>query len=110
VYATGSGGGINKLTYQVTSIEDRAAAFAEMSHVYPNPGNSYFMMELENNYQGKLSVEVFDMLGKQHQQLEFEKTDFYLKKQIDASNLPAGLYIIRMKGEDFEWTEKWQKL
>jgi hypothetical protein len=58
--------------------------------LYPNPAQNFVNVSINNEAEGNISVEVFNMLG---QKLDIVPVDNH-KAQVDVSKLPAGCYII----------------
>jgi len=58
--------------------------------VYPNPSRG--VLNLEFTSEGKVQLEVYDLLGKKMRDLDYQGTN----SSFDLSDLPNGLYIIRI--------------
>ncbi len=63
-------------------------------HVYPNPAVNFIYVQFDSPIEAGASLAVYDQLG----QMQFFYDDESLEagKMIDISNLPKGLYIVRM--------------
>jgi hypothetical protein len=73
-----------------TGITDAGGSFSQMS-VYPNPAGNVLTIEL-NGITGKQQVQVFNETGTLVKEIEITGI-----RQINISDLPAGLYLTRIK-------------
>ncbi|WP_313804858.1 T9SS-dependent M36 family metallopeptidase [Flavobacterium sp.] len=71
--------------------------------VYPNPSNGMLNIAI-HNYTGKLDIQVFDLNGRKVYQQEVGS--FNAESTINLSNLQSGMYMIKMNGENLNYTEK----
>ncbi len=75
-------------------------------HLFPNPTNGDFYIELKSEKNMQIQVTILDFVGK----TVFDKTCFYndgLKvNEIKLDDLNSGLYFIRLKSGDAVYTEK----
>ena len=64
--------------------------------IYPNPVQTTATISINSNVsvQDKLSIEIYDILGKQVKQISNLKDNTIL---IDRSDLPQGMYIYRLR-------------
>lgn len=69
--------------------------------VYPNPSNGLFQVELPLG-ETKLSVQIFDILGKQIKSFHSIKT----KESIDLSDAPDGVYLLHVSDGKNSTSEK----
>lgn len=74
-----------------------------LSAAYPNPFNPSTSFSLKVDEQQQVSVEVFNMLGQRVQTLfEGVMEDGETKTfQFDAGDLPSGIYLYRVTGQEF---------
>lgn len=75
------------------------------SLIYPNPGNSSFQVERKAFNEAAASLGMFDVSGK----LIFTRQLNSEKELIDASDVPAGIYFIKIEGRNYLETHKWIK-
>ncbi len=80
---------ININTFPVRTIKDEF-------HCYPNPVNKEINIYLENRSTGKLKVQIFNILGEELKKFEITKNQSILNKKIDLSDLPKGIYIMKI--------------
>ncbi|ESU23094.1 M36 fungalysin family metalloprotease [Flavobacterium enshiense DK69] len=71
--------------------------------VYPNPTRGQLNIAI-SNYSGKLSVQVFDLNGRKVYNQEVN--DFNLESAIQLGNLQSGMYLIKVDGENINYTQK----
>lgn len=74
-----------------------------LSAVYPNPFNPQAQFSLEIAQQQEVTVAVFDALGREVATLHDGtlSAGSVHQFQIDGSNLPSGIYVVRAIGEQF---------
>ena len=63
--------------------------------LYPNPADEIFAIELPNNIE-KISVKIFDILGKEVMQKEITT----LENTINTSDLSSGNYLVKVQFDD----------
>ncbi|MCB0482055.1 MAG: T9SS type A sorting domain-containing protein [Flavobacteriales bacterium] len=89
---------VDKTSKEVVRIDNEAAAVVSVEEVkqvvnlsvYPNPANDF--IKFSGNFANDFEVQIFDMSGKQViQQL------VTVESKVSVSNLPAGVYTIRME-------------
>ncbi|MEW5674739.1 T9SS-dependent M36 family metallopeptidase [Flavobacterium enshiense] len=71
--------------------------------VYPNPTKGQLNVAI-NNYSGKLSVQVFDLNGRKVYNQEIN--DFAVERSINLGGLQTGMYLIKIDGENLNYTQK----
>lgn len=71
--------------------------------VYPNPTKGQLNIAI-NNYSGKLSIQVFDLNGRKVYNQEVN--DFNAESAINLANLQSGMYLIKVNGENLNYTQK----
>lgn len=74
--------------------------------IVPNPGDGLFNLILNSEVSGKLSATIFNSSGEVVTFLTFENTDRHTKLQIDCTGQPAGVYYLRIHGNDTTLTRK----
>ena len=100
------GRGIWSLDLNLVSTPENPVNFGDIFKVYPNPGKGMFYFELNNNYSGKISVQIFNTDGRLIHTVPYQKTDQLLKKQIQLENLTPGNYIINIRYGDKSASER----
>lgn len=76
------------------------ANFDGVVDVYPNPNNGEITVEIEMNRQMELVVGLYDMVGKQVWLDENLGEATSLRQQYDLSEIPDGVYFIRIYADD----------
>lgn len=71
-----------------------------ISQNYPNPSNPKCKIDYELPFDGRVSIKVYDLLGKEVTILinEYKSADFYTA-EFDGSNLASGMYFYRILAE-----------
>lgn len=67
--------------------------------VYPNPNNGQFMLDITLNSSRRMTVEMFDMVGKSIWTDATMGTTDQLRKQYDINDLPSGIYFLRVMAD-----------
>ncbi|MBL8017392.1 MAG: T9SS type A sorting domain-containing protein [Ignavibacteria bacterium] len=72
----------------------------KISQNYPNPSNPKCKIDYEIPFDGRVSIKVYDLLGKEVTSLvnEYKTADFYTA-EFDGSNLASGMYFYRIIAE-----------
>ncbi|HEU4472764.1 MAG TPA: carbohydrate-binding protein [Flavisolibacter sp.] len=70
------------------------------ARLFPNPASDRCLLEIGDDFRGRVSIELIDLNGKVVQAFTKEKDQPYLRVPLAIQNLPAGQYIVRvMMGE-----------
>ncbi|WP_395077084.1 T9SS-dependent M36 family metallopeptidase [Flavobacterium sp.] len=75
----------------------------DMVSVYPNPSNGEINIKI-NQYNGKVNLQVVDLNGRVVYSLN--NTDFNVEKSINLKSLQSGMYIVKINGEELNYTKK----
>ncbi len=79
----------------------------DLSQNYPNPFNPSTSINYEIPFDGKVSLKIFDMSGKEVATLVNEvKTAGYYTYNFNASNLSSGVYFYSLSANNFTATKK----
>ena len=75
----------------------------DLVRIYPNPTNSIMNIRV-NNFAGKLEVQIVDLNGR----IVLNQVDdnFNIEKAISISNLQSGIYIVKVSGENVNYSQK----
>jgi len=74
---------------------------------YPNPFNPTTTIHYELPLEGFVTLKVFDVLGREVKTLiEGYRTEGRYEVEFDATNLPSGIYIYRLRAGSFVETKK----
>lgn len=74
----------------------------EYFNIYPNPTKDHFTMENKNIQLMNADLEIFNLFGEK----VFSLTDFNDQEIIDCSNLPLGIYLIRIVNQDKRYIQR----
>jgi hypothetical protein len=76
--------------------------FKSMS-VYPNPAESRFMISLDDEKAGEVTITLYNLAGKSVLQAMVNKGSDRLEYALPVAHLPAGIYImeLRINGEPY---------
>lgn len=75
----------------------------EMIKVYPNPSNGLVNIRIDQ-YVGKINLQVVDINGRVVYTLKND--DFNNEKTIDLNKLQSGIYVLKLIGEQLNYTQK----
>ncbi|MCY7362643.1 MAG: M36 family metallopeptidase, partial [Ignavibacteria bacterium] len=75
----------------------------DMVSIYPNPSNGEINIKI-NQYNGKVNLQVVDLNGRVVYTLN--NTDFNVEKSINLKSLQSGMYIVKINGEELNYTKK----
>jgi len=79
----------------------------DLSQNYPNPFNPATMINYDVPFDGKVSLKIFDMSGREVVTLVNEvKTAGYYSVNFNASNLSSGVYFYSLSADNFTATKK----
>ena len=76
---------------------------SDMFRVSPNPSNGIFNVRI-NNYVGKLNIEVVDVNGRLI--VNEKNIDFNTEKNIDLNSFQSGIYILKISGDNVNYSQK----
>ncbi|MEO0038874.1 MAG: hypothetical protein RIQ59_2085 [Bacteroidota bacterium] len=75
----------------------------ELFRVYPNPTNGFLNIRI-NNYVGKANIQIIDINGRIVE--EFSNEDFNVEKSLNLNNLQSGIYVLKVIGDEMNFTQK----
>lgn len=70
--------------------------FASGLQLYPNPVENQLNVRLENDFNGALSLRIYDAGGRLVRQRDMEKLAFSHKEQVATGDLAAGTYVVHL--------------
>jgi len=65
--------------------------------LYPNPFNNQLFVATENWDMNSLDMELYDMLGKKLATWSFDGVSPEFVKQLDITDLPPAMYVVKIK-------------
>ncbi|HEY9177529.1 MAG TPA: T9SS type A sorting domain-containing protein [Flavipsychrobacter sp.] len=92
----GAGEGSQKIGRQTNINTSYGNSALEVAKVYPNPASSEINVEFGKQTNGKVSVRVFDMMGKVVLDNNVTLKQGQQKLTLSAGSLPAGLYLLHI--------------
>ncbi|MBI89809.1 MAG: hypothetical protein CMG60_06965, partial [Candidatus Marinimicrobia bacterium] len=94
-------------TYIIDSSNDLIPVEFSLSPTYPNPFNPITHIEYSVPYQTKVSITIYDLVGREITSLVNDIQDpGHYNLKWDASSISSGMYFIRMKADNFEASQK----
>ncbi len=88
----------------VTSIEKEFKS--NLFKIYPNPSTGVLTFEMDNEYNGKVEIMVYDLIGNNLLNFNFSKNTDLLQKQISLQNLSGGIYTVLLSIDGRQFVEK----
>lgn len=76
---------------------------SDMIRVFPNPSNGDITVRI-NQFTGKVNLQVIDLNGRVVYSLN--NTDFSIEKSINLNQLQKGMYVIKIDGDNLQYTKK----
>jgi hypothetical protein len=107
--SVGWGWSIDNLDIQGT-VTATEYPIADLSmKLYPNPTSDKITIELANQTSELITITIISALGNAITAQNFTTVDGSLAHEFDLQDLPAGLYIVKIKAEDNVYTKKFIK-
>jgi hypothetical protein len=75
----------------------------------PNPVTSEANIRITGNQRTRLNITVTDLMGRTLKSMSFSKTDIVFSQKINLAELPAGQYILSVKGDNVNYTQRIMK-
>lgn len=75
----------------------------DLLRIYPNPTNGFLTIRI-NNYVGKLNYQIIDINGRIIS--EFKNQDFNVEQELDLNHLQWRIYVIKIIGDNLNYTQK----
>ncbi len=82
-------------TIIVTGLEDEI--FASQIKLYPNPTENQVVLDFDNNEIGTVKIAIYNLLGSLVLEENLEKTATKYSKNLNVSQLSAGIYTVRLQ-------------
>ena len=93
----------NFIFYTTTGVDE---TISDEIVVYPNPTAEYLELSWENDYLGEYTLSLYDVMGKQYRLKSDIKNTLLLQEQINLSSFESGVYLLELKGKDFQAIKK----
>lgn len=86
-----------------TSLSTNDFANNDVMQVYPNPTKGLLTIK-STHFVGKVTIQIIDINGRIVN--EFKEVDFNLEQTFQLNNLQTGMYILKMNGDNLNYTQK----
>lgn len=85
----------------VTSAHNRLTDLSHVLRVFPNPTSGQVRLEMDGEARGSFRVEIRNAVGQRVRAFTWEKQSIRLRRDLDLSNLPKGVYTITLTSSDY---------
>ena len=103
VYASTYGRGVFSGLFTSGTLANEDFSNKKGIVISPNPSNGLFTIN-SNQYAGKVSIQVVDLNGREVYSTKNEL--FNSEKTIDLKSVESGIYVLRISGEDLNYSQK----
>ncbi len=103
VYAATYGRGIFSGIFTNGTLANEDFSNKKGVSIYPNPSNGRFNINI-NQYTGKVNIQVADLNGREVYAAKNEI--FNSEKALDLQMLESGIYVLRISGENLDYSQK----
>ena len=103
VFAATYGRGIFSGQFTSDTLSNNEVVNSKGVKVYPNPFDENVTLSIEK-YTGKVAILVTDINGKIV--VDLKNQDFNIEKSIGLNNLQTGVYLLKVSGENLNYTQK----
>ena len=103
VYASTYGRGVFSGLFTSGTLANEDFSNKKGIVISPNPSNGLFTIN-SNQYAGKVSIQVVDLNGREVYSTKNEL--FNSEKTIDLKAVESGIYVLRISGEDLNYSQK----
>jgi hypothetical protein len=103
VYAATYGRGVFSGMFTSATLANEDFSNKKAVSISPNPSNGQFNINI-NQYSGKVNIQVVDLNGREVYTAKNEL--FNSEKAIDLKMLESGIYVLRISGEDLNYSQK----
>lgn len=103
VYAATYGRGVFSGVFDTRTLAVDDFSNKKGVSIYPNPSNGQFNINI-NQYSGKVNIQVADLNGREVYTAKNEL--FNSEKAVDLKMLESGIYVLRISGEDLNYSQK----
>jgi hypothetical protein len=91
------GDAVNRSAAFMSSDSTTAAAIGGEFNLFPNPVHDQVTLRLNNDQTGNMLVQITDAFGATRASYSFSKTASFMQVNLATSNLPAGIYFVRIQ-------------
>lgn len=79
-------------------------AYTNKLELYPNPARENITLRLNDAFAGKLQVRITTSSGQVVKTVDFTKTEGKLQQHIPVTDIPAGNYLLEVKGKGISYS------
>jgi PKD repeat protein len=83
--------------FVITSLEEQSQFLFNTTTIGPNPVQGSFELKIQNQYLGKLDIELSNLLGNPIAKYSEEKMEETFKKSFNTTRLSPGVYLMRLR-------------
>ena len=80
--------------------------FSQNMKVYPNPATNQLNISMRNGYSGKVTLELFNLMGQKSTDISGHKSDENWVQTLDVNAVSSGVYFLRISTEEGKRTVK----
>ena len=102
VFAATYGRGIFSGLFTSTTLSSDDNILTKGIKLYPNPSNGVINISVPN-YSGNIDINIFDINGRNVRSISGE---FVTEKALNLSGLQAGVYVVKLEGDNLSYSEK----
>jgi hypothetical protein len=103
VYASTYGRGVFSGSFTSATLANEDFSNKKGVSISPNPSNGVFNINI-SQYSGKVNIQVVDLNGREVYTAKNEL--FNSEKAIDLKAVESGIYVLRVSGEDLNYSQK----
>ena len=103
VYASTYGRGVFSGLFTSATLANEDFSNKKGVSISPNPSNGVFNINI-SQYSGKVNIQVVDLNGREVYTAKNEL--FNSEKAIDLKAVESGIYVLRVSGEDLNYSQK----
>ncbi len=97
--ASGCSSASNPFQFAITSSANEPQDISRALHLFPNPTSGAVRLHLDHEARGVFTLEVHNLLGQVVYREQLRKDGERLEREIDLSDMPAGIYTVSLRNE-----------
>ena len=86
-----------ELYYTIDNVSVNENAEPESLSIYPNPVNEKVYITFKNHKESAFDIELVSMTGKSVYTSTISESNNWIKTSVDVSNLPSGIYVLKIQ-------------
>ena len=100
------GNGCTAMSATLTGIDEVTVTGGIQLHVYPNPNNGEFVLEIELEDNQDIQLNISNVLGQLVYEKAFHNIQGLYSQRVDLSEYPTGVYCLKVIGERGAYTRQ----